>query len=267
MTGVAASTLPRSLLLPVSRRWSEIAAAVYGVAVVGLVAASSAGFCPRRGAGRRSSTLWLAVIALLLRERIRIRLLELVYVGGMLAFTAWVALSDLWTPSVTSTMHEVQRDIAYTGGVAAGVVLVRSRAVPQLLGGVLVGDRARQPRTGSGRDWFPTGSAGSTRRSFDYRLSAPITYWNGLGIFATIGLLLALGFAARGRRLLIRALAASHAAAAGGHDLLHLQPRGVVRACPRSDRRDRDRPAPAAADRDRAGSGTVDAARDRRDAA
>ena len=37
-------------------------------------------------------TLWVAVIALLLRERIRIRTLELVYVGGMLAFTAWVAL-------------------------------------------------------------------------------------------------------------------------------------------------------------------------------
>src|SRR5262249_12128895 len=41
-----------------------------------------------------------------------------------------------------------------------------------------------------------------------YRLAGTIGYWNGLGIFAAIGILLALGFAARGRLLTVRVLAA-----------------------------------------------------------
>src|SRR5437588_228254 len=39
-----------------------------------------------------------------------------------------------------------------------------------------------------------------------YRLEEPLTYWNALGIFAAIGALLALGFAARGRGLVGRVL-------------------------------------------------------------
>ena len=56
---------------------------------------------------------------------------------------------------------------------------------------------------------LPDRFGGFDSTSFDYRLSAPITYWNGLGIFATMGFLLALGFAARGRHLVTRALAAA----------------------------------------------------------
>ena len=208
MTGVAASSPTRSLLLPVTSRWSEVAAALYGVAVVGIVAGSSGGFLPTTWGWTAVVTLWLAAIALLLRDRISIRALEVVYVGGMLTFTIWVALSNLWTPSVTSTMHEVQRDIAYTGVVAAGLVLVRSRAVPQLLGGVLVGI-VLDSLYGLGTRVLPARFGGFDSTAFDYRLSAPITYWNGLGIFATIGFLLALGFAARSRHLVTRALAAA----------------------------------------------------------
>ena len=46
--------------------------------------------------------------------------------------------------------------------------------------------------------------------SFDpvagYRLAEPLGYWNALGIFAVIGTVLGLGFAARGRTVLARAL-------------------------------------------------------------
>jgi O-Antigen ligase len=208
MTGAEALSLPRSLLLPVTRRWSEIAAAVYGCAVVSIVAGSSGGFLPTTWGWTAVVTLWLAAIALLLRDRIRFRALELAYVGGMLAFTAWVALSNFWTPSVTSTMHEVQRDIAYTGVIAAGILLVRSRAVPQLLGGVLIGI-VLDSLYGLGTRLLPDRFGGFDSISYDNRLSAPITYWNGLGIFATIGFLLALAFAVRGRHLVTRALGAA----------------------------------------------------------
>ena len=170
MTGAAALSLPRSLLLPVTRRWSEIAAAVYGVAVVSLVAGSSGGFLPTTWGWTAVVTLWLAAIALLLRDRIRVRALELVYVGGMLAFTAWVALSNFWTPSVTSTMHEVQRDVAYTGVIAAGILLVRSARGAPASRRRAHRDRPRQPL----RPRHPPASRPVRRLqldSFDYRLS------------------------------------------------------------------------------------------------
>ena len=62
---------------------------------------------------------------------------------------------------------------------------------------------------GLGTRVLPDRFGGFDSTSFDYRLSAPITYWNGLGIFATMGLLLALGFATRGRNFVSRALAAA----------------------------------------------------------
>ena len=42
-----------------------------------------------------------------------------------------------------------------------------------------------------------------------YRLTDPIGYWNGLGIFAAMGVLLALGFAARARVSLARGIASA----------------------------------------------------------
>src|SRR5581483_8467873 len=44
-----------------------------------------------------------------------------------------------------------------------------------------------------------------------YRLSTPIDYWNGLGIFSALGLLVALGFAARAGTRAGRALGAAAA--------------------------------------------------------
>ena len=208
MTWVAASSSQRSLLLPVTRRWSEIAAAVYGAAAVGLVADSSGGFLPTTWGWTAVVTLWLAVMALILRDEIRLGTLEYVYLGGIFGFTAWVAFSNFWTPSVTSTMHEVQRDIAYIGVVAAGLLLVRRRAVRFLLGGVFVGIFL-DSLYGLGTRVLPDRFGGFNSISFGYRLSAPITYWNGLGIFAAMGLLLAVGFATRGRYLMTRALAAA----------------------------------------------------------
>ena len=42
-----------------------------------------------------------------------------------------------------------------------------------------------------------------------YRLEEPLTYWNALGIFAAMGAILALGFAARAQTLVVRVLAAA----------------------------------------------------------
>src|SRR5579872_7514608 len=105
-------------------------------------------------------------------------------------------------------MHEVQRDLAYTGVVAAGLLIVRRTATSQLLAGVLGGITV-DCLYGLGTRVLPDHLGRFDSTSFGYRLSPPITYWNGLGIFGVMGLALALAFALRSRSLVGRALAAA----------------------------------------------------------
>jgi hypothetical protein len=65
----------------------------------------------------------------LARERIELGALELVFAGGLALFGAWVALSNLWTPSVPSAMRGVQRELACIGVVATGLLEVRANGV------------------------------------------------------------------------------------------------------------------------------------------
>ena len=195
---------PRPLVL--TARLEPAGVWLYGFLVIALVAGNTGGFEPTAWGWCAVLTLWLAAIGLLVRDRIELHVLDLTFIGGLLAFTIWVALSNLWTPSVTSTMHEVQRDLAYVGVVTAGLVLVRRRTAHALLGGVLaaivllsvyaLGTRVLPDRFGD----FDS-------ETFGYRLATPITYWNGLGIFTVIGILLAAGFALRSRSLVARGLA------------------------------------------------------------
>ncbi len=208
MTLSAISPRGKALARFSSPHWEEASAALYGAAVVGVVAGSSGGYLSTTWGWTAVVTLWLAAMALLLRDGIGLQFLELAYLGAVLGFTGWVALSNLWSPSVTSTMQEVQRDIAYSGVVAAGLLIVRSSSAGHLLAGVLVGIAA-DSLYALGTRLLPDRFGGFDSTSFAYRLSAPITYWNGLGIFATIGFLLALGFATRARHLVARALAAA----------------------------------------------------------
>jgi hypothetical protein len=122
---------------------------------------------------------------------------------------AWTALSALWSPSVPSTVDETLRLLAYVGSVLLAVLIVERRTVGHLLGGVLtaitvIGSYALATRVLPDRIGdFDSSSFGG------YRLSEPVTYWNGLGILLVIGVFLAVGVAARGRTLWTRALAAA----------------------------------------------------------
>ena len=107
-------------------------------------------------------------------------MLDLMYWAGLLAFGGWVALSNFWTPSVPSTMHEVQRNIAYLGVVAAGLVLVRASTTRHLLGGVFAAI-VLLDLYGLGTRVLPDRLGTFDSVSYSYRLSPPITYWNGLG--------------------------------------------------------------------------------------
>jgi hypothetical protein len=185
-------------------RLETLGVAGYGFLVVALVASATGGFPPSTWGWCAVLTFWLAAIVLVVRVRIDLGVRDLVFAGGLGAFASWVALSSLWTASTTSTMHEVQRNLAYLGVVAAGLVIARRSTAPALVGGVFSGIGLIALYS-LGTRVLPDRLGAFDSTTYGYRLAAPITYWNALGIFAVLGILLGLGFALRSRTLLARA--------------------------------------------------------------
>jgi hypothetical protein len=203
-TAVSAGARPRPVAW--SARAEPALSWLLGLLLVTLVAGNEGGFRATTWAWTAMVTWWLVVLALIVKRRVALGPLDLLFAGGALAFGGWFALSAVWSRSAPSTLDEVVRYLAYAGIVAAALLLTERRAVPHLVGGVTsgmtvlmlyaLGTRVLPDRLGE-FDTFET----------QYRLAAPITYWNGLGIFCTVGLLVAGGLAMRGAHLATRALA------------------------------------------------------------
>ncbi len=131
--------------------------------------------------------------------------LALATLGGLAAFSAWTWLALLWSDDRAATVLEGQRALLYVSVLAALVLLVRRSTVPLVLAATLV---AIFLASGYGllTRLFPE-RLGVFDPIAAYRLEEPLTYWNALGVFAAMGALLALGFAARAQSVVGRALA------------------------------------------------------------
>src|SRR5690348_9680680 len=133
-----------------------------------------------------------------------------VALGGLAALTAWTGLSLLWAPLGGPAADDLQRLLLYVAALAVGIYVladprVRRWAEPLLLaavlGAILYGLSERLGLT----TFTLVISAGD-------RLAYPLTYWNGTGAFAALGLVLAAGLAGepeRPRRLRMAAAAAA----------------------------------------------------------
>jgi O-antigen ligase len=187
--------LARSMRTALSIEWTRpLAFGIAGVAVA-TAAASDGGYFPESWAWVAVLTLFPASLVLLGRSRIVVGALEIAFVVLLLTFAGWVAFSAFWSVSVSSTAFEAQRLLAYIGAALLLALVLTRRTTTLVLAGTLAGVAT------------VAGYACLTRllpdrfTAFDsvagYRLSDPIGYWNGLGIFSAMGLLLALGFAAR----------------------------------------------------------------------
>ena len=178
-----------------------------GAALGGGLAAAEGGFFPESWAWTAVLTLVPATILLLVRRSWPLELMDMLYVGGVLLFGAWIAISAFWSPTVTGAVEDAWRVLAYVGAVGLTLLVVERRTVPSLLAGVLAGvsliggyallTRLLPDRLGDFES-LPT-----------LRLADPIGYWNGLGVYCAMGTLLAVGFAARAERVVWRAFAAA----------------------------------------------------------
>jgi hypothetical protein len=177
------------------------AGAASSIAIFGF---ASGGYYPTAWGWGALVALWLSATYLVIGTAPRPAPLALTMLGGLALLAAWTWLSLLWSDDVDQTVLEGQRTLLYLAVAAALVLVVRRVDVETLLGGTLIGI------------FLPAGYGLLTRLFPDrigvfeeiaaYRLQEPVGYWNALGLFAAIGAVLALGFAARGS-LLVRALA------------------------------------------------------------
>ena len=201
----AAAPRPQPVSSHLAERVGPLGAWLFGFLLVALTAGHDGGFFPSAWAWTAFATWLLTACVISLRPRSALGALDLAMAGGALAFCGWFALSALWSQSVPSTLDESFRYLAYAGLVAAALVVVERRTVPRLLGGVTAAI-ALLSLYALGTRLLPD-RLGAFEPILGYRLTGTIGYWNGLGIFAVMGLLLALGFAARAERPATRALA------------------------------------------------------------
>ena len=115
-------------------------------------------------------------------------------------------LSATWSVASAASILESQRGLLYVAGVAAALLVSRSRDVPRLLGGLLAAICAIAAFSLATR--LLPDRVGVFDATSVYRLAQPIGYWNGLAIFMGMGALVALAFASRARWVVVRAVCA-----------------------------------------------------------
>lgn len=161
-------------------------------ALVAALAFDEGGYAPT--AWGWSSVVLFAVLAVLVARGVGLpRRPALVFVGALAALAAWAAASIAWSSHVSASILDVQRTLVYVGAAA---VFVLAPPGPALGAGVLA---AVTLVSAYGLADFEEGQ----------RLIEPIGYANGMAILAVIGLLLAVGFAARAARTSAAAVAAA----------------------------------------------------------
>jgi O-antigen ligase len=125
--------------------------------------------------------------------------LRIVFVWSIVALAAWIALSTLWSVSTPATLREVERALVYVAVALAVALVLRRGDAPGIFAGATAGV-VLVVSYGLGTRLFPD-RLGSPDDPFNnYRLAAPIGYWNSFGLLAAMGAILAIGGVAHARR-------------------------------------------------------------------
>jgi hypothetical protein len=168
---------------------------VGAAAAVAGVAAANGGFFPVSWNWASLAFLWATAIALLLRSPSSLSRPEGCFLVLLAGLSAWTFISVAWAGDLAQAVDEGERSLVLVAGVAAVFALASRHSARLLLGGVLMGIVVVSGYALATR-LFP-GRVGTYDPLAVYRLNTPVGYWNGLGILAVLGALVALGFALR----------------------------------------------------------------------
>jgi len=188
--------------------WGDRAlSALLGFVPIVAVSSAQGGYFPTSWGWTTLGLVLAAGVTILSRDRVELSRVEMVFVGAWALVAGWMAVSLIWTTDFSSTMLEIERALVYVAAAAAIIVIAAGRDVRWLIGGALCAVGGVSLFSLATR-LFP-----DTIRVYDptatNRLAQPLGYWNGLSAYVVMGLLLALGFAARGGRVWMRGVAAA----------------------------------------------------------
>ena len=159
-----------------------------GVTVVGL---SDGGLFPSAWRLTVFAALLLTAAALIGRRRISIGAREWTVLAALAGFVAWNAASRLWSELPAESLVEAERNLLYLTCLAAVLFGLESGSVRGVLGGTLAGVTAVSA--------YGLGDYIVSRPPLDpfqgELLFEPFGYANAVGIYATLGILLAIGLA------------------------------------------------------------------------
>jgi hypothetical protein len=205
MADAAAPAAVRARALPDLRAFGVGVGATAGM---GALAAADGGYFAPAWGWTALVGFWIAAAWLLLgRAELRAGALGTAFLGAFAGLAGWTWLSLAWSDNTVQTALEGFRALAYLGAAAALLLVVRRETAPALIRGVFAAITLVS-LYGLATRLFPD-RLGTFDPIGGYRLSEPLGYWNGLGIFAAMGALLALGLLARDSSLLTRCLAAA----------------------------------------------------------
>lgn len=154
-----------------------------------------------------SSLGFLLVVfsVLFVTGRVELSRAEAAFVGTLGLLVAWIAASAVWSESVPRTVAESERGLVYVTGAAALLSLASARGHLQILGGLFA---ALFVVCGYGLGSRLLPDLFGFHFTLGNRLAEPLGYWNGLGLLAAMGIVLALGLAAHAPSRMVRAVAA-----------------------------------------------------------
>jgi hypothetical protein len=203
----AEAVRPLAVRAELGRRALPLLPAVAAFAPVFGLAAAQGGYFPTSWGWASVPLLWVMAVALILRREVRLSTSERLLLILLAALSGWIALSSAWSVAPAPGVLELERILVYVAVVSTVLMLSRRRSARRVLGGLLVA--ISLIATFSLLTRLVPDRIGVYDRTAVYRLAQPIGYWNGLGIFAGMGALIALGFAARARSFAARALCAA----------------------------------------------------------
>jgi hypothetical protein len=130
--------------------------------------------------------------------------------GGLVALTAWSALSILWAPQGGPAIQNVQRLVLYVGALLLAVGTLRESGLRRAVEPALATGAAIVIGYGLAGRVLPDLVKLASSRSALGRLEQPLTYWNAEGALAALGLVLCARLAGDpGRPRAIRLVAAA----------------------------------------------------------
>ena len=174
------------------------------VAIAGVAAAHGGYFATSFG-WTTLAFAWFAVVVVMLGAP-RWGIFDRLWVVAGAGLCLYTFVSAEWAGSIDAAIQGAERTLVYVTGVAAALLILRRGDFSRWLGGLVLGAGCICVYSLATR-LYPTHFGGFN--TSDYRLFLPIGYWNALGIFAGIALLLGFGVAALGRVAWLRVTSAA----------------------------------------------------------